>query len=71
MQREETVARAMCAAEGHNPDEPYETGEVEPQLLTTGAGSCGVVMGPVIGAMWQRYLRRARVVIAAHDALTG
>ena len=58
MDRVEQVARAICAADGKDPDERVRTshtGEAEPERPPN----------------WHRYRDEARRIVAAFEALTG
>ena len=63
----EKMARAMCAAEGVDPDndvelevsEAFETPRAEDVLLTHG-----------VGPAWKRYKRLAKLHLAAHEVLS-
>jgi hypothetical protein len=61
--RVECVARAMCQADGNDPDEQIETGGME----TVHSGR-GLERRSATKAAWEDYERKARVFIAALDA---
>jgi hypothetical protein len=61
----ERVARAMCQADGKDPDQRHPTGDVETVRAAGGGSSQEDVTIP----MWRRYLREARMHIAADQAI--
>lgn len=64
--RVERVARAMCAADGKDPDAQIETGEME-NLRKGGAFE----RGPKTILAWEKCEPEARRFIAALDAANG
>jgi hypothetical protein len=67
--RIENVARALCLADGHDPDEEVSRLDAGDFLTPRHTGA-----GPTVlfhGAAWQTYAKKARAFVAAHDALTG
>ena len=67
-ERIEFVARAMCTADGNDPDlKVYglKTELFEPQHEGSG------VTTRYYGSQWRKYGRQALIFIAAHDALHG
>ena len=61
--RVERVARAMCTADGKDPDEQMPTGRME----TVRSGNA-VVRQAITISGWQNYEPQARKFIAAFDA---
>jgi hypothetical protein len=65
--RIECVARAMCQADGNNPDEQVPSGERE--IVTSGGPVQSVLREQaVIVPTWKTYERKARRFVAALDA---
>ena len=67
----ERVARAICAARGEDPDAPRETGGVEPREEIGENGAIAVMMAPVVGRSWQKYIYQAREFIASYRAISN
>ena len=63
---EEIVARALCTAEGLDPNEIVSAGGAEPVAVD---GS--VVVAPTEQPQWQRFVKEARKFIAAHQAIAS
>jgi hypothetical protein len=65
MDRVERVARAMCKADGTDPDLRIPTGRMETVALPSG----GMERREQTKAAWQDYEREARRFVAAFDAV--
>jgi hypothetical protein len=61
----ERVARAMCAADGHDPDAEIESGQHE-----TVRGGRSLSQEPVRKPKWTEYEQEARRIVAAHGVLS-
>ena len=62
----ERVARAICEADGLDPDARYETGKLLPGEADKERGKEAETR-----PNWVRFCRQARLFLAAHEALTG
>jgi hypothetical protein len=60
--RLERVARALCKADGHDPDKQVPTGAIE--VVRSGQHE-------VMVSTWHRYMKEARRFITALDAAKG
>lgn len=67
MDKVETVARAMCRADGGDPDFKTWAFDDPDREATIGGGD--IVVGVARGPRWHQYRRLARRFIAAHSAL--
>jgi hypothetical protein len=69
--RIERVARAMCQANGGNPDGQVPTGETERVTTSSSPLHTSTEEQPVTVPAWKKYEQEARRFIAAFDACQG